>query len=43
MDSRRHFETWGGFWGRPGHGAPKGTVYKENLDNLLYRMPIATM
>uniref|UniRef100_T1HTV7 Uncharacterized protein n=1 Tax=Rhodnius prolixus TaxID=13249 RepID=T1HTV7_RHOPR len=22
-DCRKHFETWGRFWGRPGHGAPR--------------------
>uniref|UniRef100_A0A1B6DJZ0 Uncharacterized protein n=2 Tax=Clastoptera arizonana TaxID=38151 RepID=A0A1B6DJZ0_9HEMI len=36
IKSRRHFETVGGFWGRPGHGAPKEVVVKENLNNLLY-------
>ncbi|XP_024082860.1 uncharacterized protein LOC106669956 isoform X2 [Cimex lectularius] len=24
-ESRKHFETWGRFWGRPGHGAPRQT------------------
>ncbi|XP_054280899.1 uncharacterized protein LOC128998685 isoform X2 [Macrosteles quadrilineatus] len=43
VKSKRHFETWGGFWGRPGHGAPKGNNYKENLDSLLYRIPVATV
>ncbi|KYB29310.1 uncharacterized protein LOC103315243 isoform X3 [Tribolium castaneum] len=33
---RHHFDTWNGFWGRPGHGAPKSTVKKQRLDRLLY-------
>ncbi|XP_063909840.1 uncharacterized protein LOC135127327 [Zophobas morio] len=33
---RHHFNTWDGFWGRPGHGAPKSAVKKQRLDRLLY-------
>ncbi|XP_055537476.1 uncharacterized protein LOC129725530 isoform X2 [Wyeomyia smithii] len=37
--SKQHFETWSGFWGRPGHGAPLPNKNKLNLDNLLYAPP----
>lgn len=37
--SRKHFETWKGFWGRPGHGAPKALSQREKLDMILYCMP----
>ncbi|XP_075232275.1 uncharacterized protein LOC142330715 [Lycorma delicatula] len=40
VKSRRHFETWGKFWGRPGHGAPRGRNTKENLEYLLYQVPV---
>jgi hypothetical protein len=33
---RHHFDTCNGFWGRPGHGAPKSAVKKQKLDRLLY-------
>ncbi|XP_039289785.1 uncharacterized protein LOC111060167 isoform X5 [Nilaparvata lugens] len=39
-NSRRHFETWCNFWGRPGHGAPKQSNVKENLNYLLYDAPV---
>ncbi|XP_059609972.1 uncharacterized protein LOC132257193 isoform X2 [Phlebotomus argentipes] len=38
--SRRHFETWSSFWGRPGHGAPREIKNKLNLDDLLYKLPL---
>nr|XP_023025921.1 uncharacterized protein LOC111513934 [Leptinotarsa decemlineata] len=34
--SRRHFSTWDGFWGRPGHGAPLPEIRKRCLDQMLY-------
>ncbi|KAK6617516.1 hypothetical protein RUM44_005104 [Polyplax serrata] len=39
VQSNRHFETWQGFWGRPGHGAPKALSQREKLDVILYKMP----
>ncbi|EEB10427.1 conserved hypothetical protein [Pediculus humanus corporis] len=39
VESHRHFETWQGFWGRPGHGAPKALSQREKLELLLYRVP----
>eukprot|EP00096_Caligus_rogercresseyi_P010933 TRINITY_DN4138_c0_g1_i2.p1 TRINITY_DN4138_c0_g1~~TRINITY_DN4138_c0_g1_i2.p1 ORF type:complete len:446 (-),score=86.16 TRINITY_DN4138_c0_g1_i2:459-1796(-) len=35
---RKHFESWGTFWGRPGYGAPKDGrgPQKENLMKLLH-------
>jgi len=38
--SRRHFETWQQFWGRPGHGAPREVKVKGNIDVLLHRLPV---
>lgn len=40
MTARKHFEHWDTFWGRPGHGAPKQIKFKENLDYILYHLPI---
>lgn len=40
MTARKHFENWDTFWGRPGHGAPKSVKVKENLDYILYQLPI---
>ncbi|RZF35982.1 hypothetical protein LSTR_LSTR005395 [Laodelphax striatellus] len=40
VNSKRHFETWCNFWGRPGHGAPKQSNVKENLNYLLYDAPV---
>nr|XP_018907115.1 PREDICTED: uncharacterized protein LOC109037079 isoform X1 [Bemisia tabaci] len=42
MNSRKHFENWQNFWGRPGHGAPRSVKVKENLDYLLYHLPLIT-
>lgn len=39
QSSQRHFENLDSFWGRPGHGAPKSTRNKLNLNDLLYRVP----
>ncbi|RZC31859.1 uncharacterized protein BDFB_002220, partial [Asbolus verrucosus] len=41
---QHHFSTLDGFWGRPGHGAPKSAVKKQRLDRLLYpqMVPIST-
>ncbi|KAL1132585.1 hypothetical protein AAG570_010537, partial [Ranatra chinensis] len=41
VESRKHFETWCGLWGRPGHGAPKQVKVKENLQKMLYPRPPA--
>ncbi|XP_026672119.1 uncharacterized protein LOC108628266 isoform X1 [Ceratina calcarata] len=38
--SRRHFDTWRKFWGRPGHGAPIDHTHRNNLCNILYRSAI---
>ncbi|XP_065212303.1 uncharacterized protein LOC135839948 isoform X3 [Planococcus citri] len=40
MTARKHFENWDTFWGRPGHGAPKPVKVKENLEYILYQLPI---
>ncbi|XP_023289287.1 uncharacterized protein LOC105701125 [Orussus abietinus] len=37
---RRHFDTWRGFWGRPGHGAPLDHTQRVKLYDILYRPPI---
>lgn len=37
--TRKHFETLDSLWGRPGHGAPKYIKNKQNLNDLLYRVP----
>ncbi|KAG4079023.1 hypothetical protein HA402_001678 [Bradysia odoriphaga] len=39
QSSQNHFENLDSFWGRPGHGAPKSTRNKLNLNDLLYRVP----
>ncbi|CAH1118988.1 unnamed protein product [Phaedon cochleariae] len=33
---RKHFSTWNGFWGRPGHGAPLPEIRKQCLNEMLY-------
>lgn len=35
---RRHFESWGTFWGRPGYGAPNlgKSAHRENLMKILH-------
>lgn len=38
--SKQHFETWDGFWGRPGNGAPRSIKNKLNLNDLLYNVPL---
>ena len=37
-DERRHFQSWGNYWGRPGYGAPRqgNTTQKENLMKILH-------
>lgn len=40
MTARKHFENWDTFWGRPGHGAPRPIKVKENLEYILYQLPI---
>uniref|UniRef100_A0A8D9F9Y7 Uncharacterized protein n=1 Tax=Cacopsylla melanoneura TaxID=428564 RepID=A0A8D9F9Y7_9HEMI len=37
---KKHFENWQKLWGRPGHGAPKHSKVKENLEYLLYHLPV---
>ncbi|XP_076249615.1 uncharacterized protein LOC143188943 [Calliopsis andreniformis] len=37
---RRHFDTWGRLWGRPGHGAPIDHAQRNNLFDILYRPTI---
>ncbi|XP_024947083.1 uncharacterized protein LOC107274022 [Cephus cinctus] len=38
--SRKHFDTWRRFWGRPGHGAPTQHLYRTNLYDILYRVAL---
>lgn len=39
---RRHFETWGNLWGKPGHGAPTGDTHKLKMDLMwLYPQPMS--
>ena len=33
---RQHYESWESFWGRPGNGAPRDSVQKENLMKMLH-------
>lgn len=41
QEGQKHHEHWNEFWGRPGGGAPKGTIkQKENLEYILYQLPI---
>uniref|UniRef100_A0A6P7F9S5 Uncharacterized protein LOC114326167 n=1 Tax=Diabrotica virgifera virgifera TaxID=50390 RepID=A0A6P7F9S5_DIAVI len=35
-NSKKHFSTWSGFWGRPGNGAPLPEIRKQCLDDMLY-------
>ena len=32
----QHFQQWDSFWGRPGYGAPRDSILKENLIKNLY-------
>ena len=32
----QHFQSWDTFWGRPGYGAPRDSIMKENLIKNLY-------
>ena len=32
----QHFQQWDTFWGRPGYGAPRDSILKENLIKNLY-------
>ena len=36
VQQRQHFESWESFWGRPGNGAPRDSVQKENLMKMLH-------
>ena len=36
MQQRQHFQSWQTFWGRPGCGAPRDTINKENLLAMLH-------
>ncbi|XP_025200056.1 uncharacterized protein LOC112597984 isoform X2 [Melanaphis sacchari] len=41
QEGRKHHESWNEFWGKPGGGAPKGTLkQKENLEYILYQLPV---
>jgi len=33
---KQHFQSWETYWGRPGYGAPRDTVQKENLMKMLH-------
>ncbi|XP_050532679.1 uncharacterized protein LOC126900785 isoform X2 [Daktulosphaira vitifoliae] len=38
---QKHYQRWQEFWGKPGGGAPKGSIkQKENLDYILYQLPV---
>lgn len=32
----QHFQNWETFWGKPGNGAPRDTIQKENLMKMLH-------
>ena len=36
VQQKQHFESWESFWGRPGNGAPRDSVQKENLMKMLH-------
>ncbi|XP_025422501.1 uncharacterized protein LOC112692146 isoform X2 [Sipha flava] len=41
QEGQKHYEHWNEFWGKPGGGAPKGTMrQKENLEYILYQLPV---
>jgi len=33
---KQHFQSWEGLWGRPGNGAPREHIQKENLMKMLH-------
>jgi len=36
LQQKQHFESWESFWGRPGYGAPRDSIQKENLMKMLH-------
>eukprot|EP00090_Calanus_glacialis_P013030 TRINITY_DN21643_c0_g1_i1.p1 TRINITY_DN21643_c0_g1~~TRINITY_DN21643_c0_g1_i1.p1 ORF type:complete len:462 (-),score=133.65 TRINITY_DN21643_c0_g1_i1:237-1583(-) len=36
IQQKQHFESWQSFWGKPGCGAPRDTIQKENLMKMLH-------